>query len=75
MSDQVEKQVTDRNCRGPTGQIANSVSQSSLMTVFALSTLSLLISGSFGTAKATPQELDCILTDVETKSEETKFDS
>jgi hypothetical protein len=57
------------------GQIANSVSQGRLMTVFALSTLSLLISGSFGTAKATPQELDCILTDVETKSEETKFDS
>ena len=57
------------------GQITNSVSQGSLMTVFALSALSFLISSSFGTAKSTPQELDCVLTDVETKSEETKFDS
>ena len=60
--------MTDGNGRGPMEQIANRV-----MTVLALSTLSLLVS--FGTLKATPQELDCILTDVETKSEETKFDS
>ena len=60
--------MTDWNGRGPIEQIANRV-----MTVLALSTLSLLVS--FGTLKATPQELDCILTDVETKSEETKFDS
>ena len=46
-----------------------------LIAVLALSALSFLISGTFGIAKATPQELDCILTDVETKSEETKFDS
>ena len=60
--------MTDGNGRGPIEQIAHR-----LMPVLALSTLSLLVS--FGTLKATPQELDCILTDVETKSEETKFDS
>ena len=64
----IEKQMTDGNGRGPREQIANR-----LIPVIALSTLSLLVS--FGTLKATPQELDCILTDVETKSEETKFDS
>jgi hypothetical protein len=67
----IKKQMTDRNGRGPSTQIANSVGQGSLIAVLALSA----ISGSFGIAKATPQELDCILTDVETKSEETKFDS
>ncbi len=60
--------MTDGNGRGPREQIANR-----LLTVLALSTLSLL--ASFGILKATPQELDCILTDMETKSEETKFDS
>ena len=64
----IEKQMTDGNGRGPREQIANR-----LLTVLALSTLSLL--ASFGILKATPQELDCILNDVETKSEETKFDS
>ena len=60
--------MTDGNGRGSIEQIANR-----LLTVLALGTLSLLVC--FGTSKATPQELDCILTDVETKSEETKFDS
>ena len=56
-------------------QIANSVSHGGLIAALALSALSLLISGTLGVASATPQELDCILNDVETKSEETKFDS
>ena len=65
----------NRNGCGPITQIANSVSRCSLIAVLALRALSLLIRGSLGVANAAPQELDCILTDVETKSEETKFDS
>jgi hypothetical protein len=59
----------------PVTRIASSPSQGGLIAVLALSALSLLISVPFGIASATPQELDCILTDIETKSEETKFDS
>ncbi len=68
--------MTGSNGRGrPIDPDCQSASQGGVIAVLALSGLSFLISGTFGIAKAAPQELDCILTDVETKSEEAKFDS